>query len=77
VLLPFANVVEADSSISKAEFSARISVGYREARETCYWLKLLFHGAYLDEKSLESMVTGCDELCKLLYSILKSSGRIY
>jgi four helix bundle protein len=71
-----ANIVEADSSISRAEFSAKISIAYKEARETCYWLRLLFHGSYLDYKTFNSMVADSDELCKLLYSILKSSGRI-
>ena len=48
----------------------------KEARETCYWLKLLFHSSYLDDKTFSSLVADSDELCKLLYSILKSSGRI-
>ena len=71
-----ANIVEATSSISNAEFSAKISIAYKEARETCYWLRLLFHGSYLNEKTFTSMLVSSDELCKLLYSILKSSGRI-
>ena len=71
-----ANIVEATSSISKAEFSAKISIAYREARETCYWLRILFHGSYLNETTFASMFVSSDELCKLLYSILKSSGRI-
>jgi len=71
-----ANTVEANSSISIAEFSAKISIAYKEARETCYWLRLLFHGRYLDEETFKSMIGSSDELCKILYSILKSSGRI-
>ena len=30
-----ANIEGADASISKAEFSAKISLAYKEARETC------------------------------------------
>jgi four helix bundle protein len=71
-----ANIEEATSSISKAEFSAKISIAYKEARETCYWLKLLFHGAYLDDKTFTSLLSSGDEICKILFSILKSSGRI-
>jgi len=37
-----ANIEEAVASISIAEFSAKISIAYKEARETGYWLKLLF-----------------------------------
>jgi len=71
-----ANIEEADASISMAEFSAKISVAYKEARETGYWLKLLFHSNYLDKQTFDSLFLSVDELCKLLYSILRSAGRI-
>lgn len=31
-----ANIEDAVASISKAEFSSKISIAYKEARETCY-----------------------------------------
>jgi four helix bundle protein len=71
-----ANVQESDAAISKAEFSAKISLAYKEAQETGYWLRLLHDTGYLDTKSFESMFADCTEICKILYSILKSSGRI-
>lgn len=71
-----ANVEEADASISLAEFSAKISIAYKEARETGNWLKLLFHSNYLEKESFDLAFNECDEICKLLYSILRSSGRI-
>ncbi|MBA4055849.1 MAG: four helix bundle protein [Marivirga sp.] len=71
-----ANVEEADAAISKADFSARISIAYKEARETCYWLRLLLDSDYLDKKSFDSIFVDVEELCKLLFTILKSSGRI-
>lgn len=36
-----ANVEEADGGISKAEFSNKLSIAYKEAKETHYWLRLL------------------------------------
>ena len=71
-----ANIEEADASISKAEFSAKISIAYKEARETCYWLRLLFQSTYFDKKSFDSLFNACEELCKILRAILRSSGRI-
>jgi four helix bundle protein len=71
-----ANIEEAVASISMAEFSAKISIAYKEARETGYWLKLLFQSNYLDEQKFDSLFLNVDELCKLLYAILKSTGRI-
>lgn len=71
-----ANVEEADAAISKAEFSAKISIAYKEARETSYWLRLLSESSYLDKNSFDTLFAACDELCRLLRSILRSSGRI-
>ena len=36
-----ANVAEANGAISKADFSAKISIAYKECLETKYWLNLL------------------------------------
>ena len=71
-----ANVEEADASISKAEFSSKMSIAYKETQETRHWLRLLFDTDYMDQKSFESMFADCNEIFKILYSILKSAGRI-
>lgn len=36
-----ANIEEAQAGHSKADFTAKISIARKEARETLYWLKLL------------------------------------
>jgi four helix bundle protein len=71
-----ANIGEADVAISKAEFSAKISIAYKESHETCYGLRLLLDSNYIDKKSFDSIFNNAEELCKLLYSILNSSGRV-
>ena len=71
-----ANIEEAVASISKAEFSAKISVAYKEARETCYWLRLLSQSSYIDNRSFDSLFNSCEELCRILRAILRTSGRI-
>ena len=71
-----ANVEEADAAISNAEFSSKISIAYKGARETCYWLRLLFDSNYIDKRSFDSIFNDGQEICKLLFTILKSSGRI-
>lgn len=71
-----ANVEEANAAISKSEFSSKISIAYKEAQETCYWLRLLHDTDCLDQKSFKSIHADCTELCKILFSVLKSSGRI-
>ncbi len=68
-----ANIEEAIGGISKADFSHKIGIAYKEARETRYWIKLLKATDYIDQKTFDSLYNDCDELCKLLASILKSS----
>lgn len=68
-----ANVEEANGAISNAEFSAKMSIAYKECRETKYWLNLLKDTGYLDEKSFSSIHADADELGGLLFSIIKTS----
>ncbi|HEX8506478.1 MAG TPA: four helix bundle protein [Hymenobacter sp.] len=71
-----ANAEEAVGAISKAEFSAKISVAYKEARETSYWLRLLHAANCLPTPLFDSFEADCQELCRILFSILRSSGRV-
>ncbi|MEM9685879.1 MAG: four helix bundle protein [Bacteroidota bacterium] len=68
-----ANIEEAIGGVSKADFSYKIGIAYKEARETRYWIKLLKATDYIDQKTFESFFHDIEELCKLLASILKSS----
>ncbi len=66
-----ANVEEAIGGTSKRDFIAKMSIAYKEARETSYWLRLLRDTDYLDEVPFCSMYEDCEELLKLLYTIIK------
>lgn len=68
-----ANVAEANGAISNADFSAQISIAYKESLETKYWLRLLKDSDYIEEKDVETLFKFADELSKILYSILKST----
>ena len=68
-----ANIEEADGGISKADFSSKISIAYKEAKETHYWLRLLNETGYIDQTSFDSIINDCNEICKLLFSILKTT----
>lgn len=71
-----ANVAEANGAISKPDFSAKISVAYKESLETKYWLSLLKDTGYLTEKEYESLFIDIDELSKMMFSILKTTERV-
>ncbi|HRP30312.1 MAG TPA: four helix bundle protein [Ginsengibacter sp.] len=70
-----ANVEEASGGQSKKDFIAKISIGYKEARETKYWLRLLTATNYLEGKLAQSLLDDTEELCKILSSILLTSKR--
>ena len=71
-----AHVAEAIGGITKADFSAKISIAYTETLETEYWLQLLKDSDYLEDKVFSSLIEDCVELSKILFSILKTTGRI-
>lgn len=68
-----ANIAEANGGISKADFSAKLSISYKECLETKYWLCLLKDTSYIDKKIFNSMHDDADELGKILFSILKKT----
>jgi len=67
-----ANVEEGRSAISKKDFISKNSIALKEARETYYWLRLLRDSKILPEKYL-SLINECNEIIKILTSIVKSS----
>lgn len=69
-----ANVREALRGQSRADFRAKMGISLREANETQYWLELLSNVDYLSEKEYQSLQDDCTELCKLLMSIVKTTG---
>lgn len=67
------NVAEANGAISKADFSAKLYISYKECLETKYWLSLLKDTNYIDQKEYQSMYHDADELAKILYTILSKT----
>jgi four helix bundle protein len=68
-----ANISEANGAISKAEFSAKMSIAYKECRETKYWLDLLKDTGYVDAENQKELYLQADELGAMLYRIIKAS----
>ena len=68
-----ANIEEAEGAQSKNDFIHKVSISYKEARETSYWLRLLTDAELLETKLSESFLKDIEELKKILASILKTS----
>jgi len=66
-------VREAEHAQSDADFINKMNIALKEANETEYWLLLLKDSEYIDEKTFLSIHTDCDELIRLLVSIVKTS----
>lgn len=70
-----ANVEEGIGAQSKADFVSKISISYKEARETRYWLRLLFATGYLRKEMALSLMCDANEICKILARIKISTQR--
>jgi len=70
-----ANLEEATGGHSRADFSAKVNIAYKETRETCYWLRLLRDTDYLTAKEYASIYPDAEELCRLIGSIQKSTQK--
>jgi four helix bundle protein len=66
-------VREAEHAQSDADFINKMNIALKEANETEYWLMLLNDSEYIDGKTFSSIHADCDELIRLLVSIVKTS----
>ena len=70
-----ANIVEAHNSMSKKEFISKMNISLKEAAETEYWLDLLHESKYIKTNEFESINSDCEEIKKLLTSIIKTANK--
>ena len=70
-----ANVRESKHAQSDSDFLSKMSIAYKEADETDYWLYLLHDNGYLNESQFGSLKTDMDRILKLLTSIVKTMNQ--
>jgi four helix bundle protein len=68
-----ANVEEAIGGQSKRDFLSKISIAYKEARETHYWIRLLTDSDYLEKELSKDLIDDLDELLRIIGSIQKTT----
>jgi len=68
-----ANYIEANEALSKKDFLMRVKISRKEAKESCYWIKLL---TIPDSLKLEHTVLLQEgaEVMKILSSIIEKSA---
>ncbi len=64
-----ANAEEAVGAQSKKDFIHKLSIAYKEARETKYWLRLLRDTQCLELRIAESMLGDIEEILAILGKI--------
>ncbi len=72
-----ANTHEAIASVSKKDFVHKLGISVKEARETSYWLHLLKDSFYISEEQFNGLVMKCDELVRILNSIILTTKERY
>ena len=63
-----ANVEESLGAQTPADFQTKISIAYKEALETSYWLRLLNSSKFITDKQFNSIYSDCSELIRILGS---------
>jgi len=67
-----ANVEEAIGGFSDKDFLAKLTIAYKEARETHYWIRLLRDTECIESRRAESLLSDVDELLRIIGSIQKT-----
>ena len=68
-----ANSEEANAGQSKKDFIAKMSIVLKEARETSFWLRLLYQTEYIDNKMFDSLFEDCQEIIAIVTAIIKTA----
>jgi len=67
-----ANVRESKHAQSDADFLSKMSIAYKEADESNFWLNLLHDNGYIDDRMFDSMNKDLYRILKILTSIVKT-----
>ena len=66
-----ANIEEAIGGQSEKDFYSKLTIAYKETRETHYWIRLLTDTEYLTKEQSDSILNDINELLKIVGSIQK------
>ena len=67
-----ANVEEAIGAQSKKDFFSKMTIAYKEARETHYWIRLMIDTQILTSDKGNKLKSDCEELIRIIGSIQKT-----
>ena len=68
-----ANMEEANGAESKSDFIHKVSIAYKEARETRLWLGLIKAAILPNAIEVTEFHNECDEIVRILFAILRKA----
>jgi len=70
-----AYIRESKHAQSDADFLSKMSIAYKEADETDFWLNLLHDNGYINDEQLDSLNKDMERILKILTSIVKTMNQ--
>lgn len=67
-----ANVEEAIGGQSRKDFFAKLTISYKEARESHYWIRLLRDTDYINQSEADELIKDVEEILKIIGSIQRT-----
>ena len=69
-----ANYREANESLSKKDFLMRVKISRKEAKESAYWLRLIYEtNQEISNKDAQNLIKEATELKRILSAIIEKS----
>lgn len=67
-----ANYEEAKAAFSREDFTYKINISFKEAKETNFWLRILRDSKIIGKPSLKELIAESDEIQKILAKSVKT-----
>jgi four helix bundle protein len=68
-----ANIEEATAGSSRKDFSSKMAIASKEARETRYWLRLISDSNLVEGFDSSELLAEIDEIIRILTKVVKTS----
>ena len=68
-----ANMEEANGAESRSDFIHKVSIAYKEARESRMWLGMIKAAILPNASEVQELYTECDEIVRILFAILRKA----
>ncbi len=71
-----ANMQEADGAETKKDFIHKVSIAYKEARESRHWLAMIRASILKNDNEVAALWQESDELVRILFTILTNARQV-